>query len=67
MKTNFYIPYIIFYCVLFISFSLNAQNFKYKLIVKDLINPWGFTFLPDNSILITEKKGELIHFKNGKK
>ena len=29
--------------------------------------PWSFTFLPDDSILITERKGELIHFKNGKK
>lgn len=33
----------------------------------DLVNPWGFTFLPDNSILIAEKSGDLIHFKNGGK
>ncbi|MEQ6123399.1 PQQ-dependent sugar dehydrogenase [Pseudotenacibaculum sp. MALMAid0570] len=44
-----------------------AQEYKHEVIVKDLSNPWGFTFLPDNSMLITEKKGELIHFKNGKK
>jgi glucose/arabinose dehydrogenase len=29
--------------------------------------PWSFVFLPDDSILILERKGELIHFKNGKK
>ena len=33
----------------------------------ELNNPWGFTFLPDNSILITEKEGRIIHFKNGEK
>ena len=42
-------------------------NKEYELIVSDLSIPWGFTFLPDNSMLITEKEGTLIHFKNGKK
>lgn len=40
---------------------------SYQVIVTDIDIPWGFTFLPDNSMLITEKKGELIHFKNGQK
>lgn len=45
------------------------QSFKYKIetIVPELEQPWGMTFLPDGSMLITEKKGVLIHFKNGKK
>ncbi|WP_053992267.1 PQQ-dependent sugar dehydrogenase [Mangrovimonas sp. TPBH4] len=43
------------------------DNHSYELVVKDLDIPWGFVFLPDNSILITEKKGALIHFKNGTK
>lgn len=43
----------------------NTQN-SHELIVPNLDIPWGFTFLPDKSILITEKAGELIHFKNGK-
>lgn len=42
-------------------------NYNTKLIVPDLSNPWGMVFLPDESILITEKSGELIHFKNNKK
>ena len=37
------------------------------MIVTGLNIPWGFTFLPDQSILITEKAGELIHYKNGEK
>ncbi|HLV14916.1 MAG TPA: PQQ-dependent sugar dehydrogenase [Xanthomarina sp.] len=39
----------------------------YQVVVSDLNIPWGFVFLPDNSMLITEKKGQLIHFKDGKR
>jgi glucose/arabinose dehydrogenase len=42
-------------------------DYDYKVVVPDLNIPWGFAFLPDNSILITEKEGKLIHFKNGTK
>jgi len=42
-------------------------NYTIEVVVPELNIPWGFTFLPDNSILITEKTGELIHFKDGKK
>ncbi len=65
---------ILFY---FLSFNLvscaqnkkntPAKNYSYDVIVKDLDIPWGFVFLPDQSLLITEKSGELIHFKNGTK
>jgi glucose/arabinose dehydrogenase len=45
------------------------QNLNYKLeeVVPNLQNPWGMTFLPDGSILITEKSGQLIHFKDRQK
>lgn len=58
-----------FFLVSFIQVQTNErqENKGYELIVPDLRIPWGFTFLPDNSILITEKSGKLIHFKNGKK
>lgn len=71
----------IIFCLLFavtLNFSC-AQNAKNKintpkntnskaeLFVDDLQIPWGFAFLPDKSILITEKEGKLIHFSNGKK
>ena len=45
---------------------INTEN-SHQIIVSDLNIPWGFIFLPDGSILITEKSGELIHFKNEKK
>ena len=42
-------------------------NYTTENVVSDLSIPWGMTFLPDNSMLITEKSGELIHFKDGSK
>ncbi|WP_372755490.1 PQQ-dependent sugar dehydrogenase [Mariniflexile sp.] len=42
-------------------------NYTTELVVPDISIPWGIAFLPDGSMLITEKAGELIHFKNGKK
>ncbi len=47
--------------------NLINKDHYHKVIVKDLINPWGFTFLPDGSMLINEKDGRLIHFKDNKK
>ncbi|WP_370174078.1 PQQ-dependent sugar dehydrogenase [Leeuwenhoekiella palythoae] len=44
-----------------------SETYEYEVIVPDLINPWGMAFLPDGSLLITEKSGELIHFVNGEK
>jgi len=63
MKPFIYVLFVYFSFILF-GFS---QSKEYELIVPDLTNPWGFTFLPDNAMLITEKEGKLIHFKNGKK
>ncbi len=44
-----------------------AKDYMYLKEVNNIESPWGFTWLPDGSMLITEKKGELIHFKDGKK
>ncbi|NAS29886.1 PQQ-dependent sugar dehydrogenase [Flavobacteriaceae bacterium R38] len=42
-------------------------NYTTEIVVPDLNIPWGMAFLPDGSMLITEKFGELIHYKDGKK
>lgn len=44
-----------------------SEAYTYETIVPELTNPWGMAFLPDGSILITEKEGKLIHFMNGQK
>ncbi|WP_405605775.1 PQQ-dependent sugar dehydrogenase [Polaribacter sp. Asnod1-A03] len=60
-----YISSLIF--LVLMSLSSFSQSKEYELIVPGLTIPWGGTFLPDNSMLITEKEGKLIHFKKGKK
>lgn len=50
-----------------IALKTEAQSYKTEEVVKNLFNPWGMTWLPDGSMLITEKDGRLIHFKDNKK
>jgi len=47
----------------------SAENIDFivEMHVDGLVNPWGMVFLPNNGLLITEKAGKLIHFKNGQK
>ncbi|MEM6261447.1 MAG: PQQ-dependent sugar dehydrogenase [Bacteroidota bacterium] len=66
---------ILFCCLLTIACAQRdtevhtPQSLTYttEVVVSDLAIPWGMVFLPDESMLITEKSGELIHFKDGKK
>ncbi len=40
---------------------------KIEPIVEDLYAPWAVGILPDGDLLITERDGVLIHFRNGKR
>jgi glucose/arabinose dehydrogenase len=51
----------------FLTSFYTQQETPYEVVVPELRIPWGFTFLPDNSMLITEKHGKLTHYKEGKK
>ncbi|HBY68537.1 MAG TPA: hypothetical protein DEG69_12805, partial [Flavobacteriaceae bacterium] len=44
-----------------------TRSYSTEKVVNNLNNPWGMTWLPDGSMLITEKAGQLIHFKDGNK
>ena len=57
--------FILFFAVFCFFGNSFSNELKYELIVDDLDVPWAFVFLPDDSILITERKGELIHYNNG--
>ncbi len=39
---------------------------KTQVIASGLDNPWGLAFLPDGSLLVTERSGTLRHIENGK-
>lgn len=65
--------YFILVCAL-IGFVSCAQDKNpvnndhgYEMVVSELTIPWGFVFLPDGSMLINEKEGKMIHFKEGNK
>ncbi len=40
-------------------------DFRVVVITKDLVHPWGAVFLPDGSILVTERPGRLRIIRNG--
>lgn len=44
-----------------------SRNYTVETVVDNISIPWGMDWLPDGSLLITEKSGELIQFKNGKR
>ncbi len=45
----------------------SSKDYDYEVVAKDIPIPWGFDFLPDGSIIVTEKSGQLYHIKNNKK
>jgi glucose/arabinose dehydrogenase len=64
----------------FLSFSCDAQvkpndiaikddvkNYTLEVVAADIAIPWGMDWLPDGSMLVTEKSGVLYHIKNGVK
>lgn len=69
-------PFLALLLVTYLSCSQQAEskikaesptsiNYTTEIVVPEINVPWGMVFLPDESMLITEKSGELIHFKNG--
>lgn len=45
----------------------NTEPFSKVLLFDEMQVPWGFTFLPDGAILVTEKSGKFYVLKNGSK
>lgn len=43
-----------------------SQSFKVDTVVSGLDRPWSMVFLPDNTVLIAERKGNIVVISNGK-
>ena len=46
---------------------VDNTSYTTELVVDGIDIPWGIDFLPDESMLVTEKSGTLYHIINGKK
>ncbi len=46
---------------------VDNNSYTTELVVDGIDIPWGLDFLPDESMLVTEKSGTLYHIVNGKK
>ena len=44
-----------------------SKSYSTELVVPDVEIPWGMVFLPNGSLLYTEKEGKLIRFQYGEK
>ncbi|MFO8148076.1 MAG: PQQ-dependent sugar dehydrogenase [Gillisia sp.] len=49
------------------SIETPKTSIDYEMVVDGLEIAWGMTFLPDGSMIVTEKNGDIIHFKDGEK
>jgi glucose/arabinose dehydrogenase len=49
-----------------LEYQTAAAKIRVRVLTPGLENPWSLEFLPDASILITERNGRLRHFKDGK-
>ncbi len=47
--------------------STEKLNLRLDTLITGLDVPWGMVFLPDKDMLITEREGKMIRFRNGKK
>ncbi|WP_367180684.1 PQQ-dependent sugar dehydrogenase [uncultured Kordia sp.] len=45
----------------------DQESYKAELVVDGIDIPWGMTWLPDGSMLVTDRSGELYHVKDGQK
>lgn len=75
---KFTLVYILVLSVIFLSCNAQVKsndipikdevkNYTLETVVSDIQIPWGMVWLPDGSMLVTEKSGVLYHVKNGTK
>lgn len=78
MKTTVYFPLLAVLLIFQISCAQQTPSeveaespseidYTVEKVVSDVEIPWGIDFLPDGNLIYTEKRGDLIIFKNGEK
>ena len=50
-----------------IAIKDEVKSYSLETVASDIQIPWGMTWLPDGSMLVTEKSGILYQVKNGAK
>ena len=45
--------------------STEYENIRLVAVVENLEHPWSLAFVPDGSMLVTERGGRLLHIRNG--
>ncbi|MCB0460504.1 MAG: PQQ-dependent sugar dehydrogenase [Flavobacteriaceae bacterium] len=45
--------------------SVDKSSYTTELIMKEASIPWGMAFLPDQSLLVTDKNGKMYHYSKG--
>src|SRR5918993_2292547 len=48
------------------EYELSGTRYRLAPVVKDLVNAWSLTFLPNGDMLVTERPGRLRVVRNGK-
>ncbi len=48
-----------------LTFETTEYRIRVSLVAKDLVNPWSLAFLPDGTMLVTERPGRLRAVRNG--
>ena len=44
------------------GFSQTPELFEDKVLLNNISAPWGFTFINDNEVLFTEKRGKVYRY-----
>ena len=47
------------------DFSSDKTDFRLETVAQNLEHPWSLAFLPDGSMLVTEREGRLRMIRNG--
>ncbi|EHJ02988.1 Glucose/arabinose dehydrogenase, beta-propeller fold [Marinobacter sp. DSM 26671] len=47
------------------TFSSDKADFRLETVAQNLEHPWSLAFMPDGSMLVTEREGELRMIRNG--